>query len=954
MSDRSLPSQLNSSRSTNRQNLKRPRLSASPTQSSLDIIPFVSTGFDETACLVACKRRMSTALKLGERTASVDSIKDLWRAVVEILETNPHDIPFALMYSVHQESSTRTGLEGNDTASISEMCLLEGAVGIEDCSAIVQCFNLTEGSDGLAQTFRTASRSREPQLLQDNESNFLGILTKPVSLDQNLGDLLKKTIVCSIPSIDGAGSKAFLIIGMNPQSPIDDHYWMFVRLLSEELAKSVASVSLLEEERRRKMAAEETALRYASVSKELLQRTQAAESTEHMFRRLSEAASVGCAMFRADATVIWMNRAYCQLTGRSQQEFSPGTWSDVIIPEDRPFVEQQWKRLASGEAIQPFEFRVSRHKTSSTGKADSEDTTGHRWLLSNAIPELNEDGSCRVVMGWLTDISHQKWSEHLQSKRLEDALENKRRSENFIDMTSHEIRNPLSAIIQTADGILTSLQQPEDIVDAEHEAEILAHGDVQEDIVDAANTIILCAQHQKRIVDDILTLSKLDSNLLEVSPEIVQPIALIQRAVRMYEAELQSADIEINVSIDPPYEDLSIDAVLVDPSRVLQVLINLLTNAIKFTQARQQRSITIYLSASLSRPSVDTHNVSYIPQRASRPEHALSPDWGTGEDIYLQYAVEDTGRGLSEEEMKLLFLRFSQTSPKTHSQYGGSGLGLFISRELTELQGGQIGVSSVPGYGTTFTFYIKARRHMPTKEATAENSSKEVSRLGVSEENPAEFVKPNAPLSTLENRRQSVILSRSELEAAVAPLTTPSTRSSSAKYMHVLLVEDNFINQKVMAQQLRRFGCVVHVANNGLEALDVLQQSHFATSPHPPAAEIKKRGSFATTEQVGLGIQRRSSKGTMVWPIPLSVLLMDLEMPVMDGLSCVRRIREMQQDGELRAHVPVIAVTANARSEQIAVAMQTGMDLVLTKPFRIPEVLPQIEALAHWHSFEPE
>jgi CheY-like chemotaxis protein len=432
-------------------------------------------------------------------------------------------------------------------------------------------------------------------------------------------------------------------------------------------------------------------------------------------------------------------------------------------------------------------------------------------------------------------------------------------------------------------------------------------------------------------VDDILTLSKLDSNLLEVSPEIVQPIALIQRAIRMYDAELQSADIEINVSIDPPYEDLSIDTVLVDPSRVLQVLINLLTNAIKFTQARQQRSITIYLSASLSRPSVGTHNVSYIPQRASRPEHVLSPDWGTGEDIYLQYAVEDTGRGLSEEEMKLLFLRFSQTSPKTHSQYGGSGLGLFISRELTELQGGQIGVSSVPGYGTTFTFYIKARRYIPTKEETAEDSSKEVSRLGVSEENPAEFVKPNAPLSILDNRRQSVTLSRSELEAAVAPLTTPLTRSSSAKYMHVLLVEDNFINQKVMAQQLRRFGCVVYVANNGLEALDVLQQSHFATSPHPPAAEIKKRGSFATTEQVGLGIQRRSSKGTMIWPIPLSVLLMDLEMPVMDGLSCVRRIREMQQDGELRAHVPVIAVTANARSEQIAVAMQTGM--VSARPF---------------------
>jgi hypothetical protein len=85
-------------------------------------------------------------------------------------------------------------------------------------------------------------------------------------------------------------------------------------------------------------------------------------------------------------------------------------------------------------------------------------------------------------------------------------------------------------------------------------------------------------------------------------------------------------------------------------------------------------------------------------------------DWGEGDQIYIQFAVKDTGRGLTVEEKKMLFMRFSQASPRTHIQYGGSGLGLFISRELTELQGGEIGVSSVAGEGSTFAFYVRARR----------------------------------------------------------------------------------------------------------------------------------------------------------------------------------------------------------------------------------------------------
>jgi hypothetical protein len=110
--------------------------------------------------------------------------------------------------------------------------------------------------------------------------------------------------------------------------------------------------------------------------------------------------------------------------------------------------------------------------------------------------------------------------------------------------------------------------------------------------------------------------------------------------------------------------------------------------------------------------------VSFFPSRSKREDQTLGHDWGKGEEIYLEFTVQDTGRGLSEDEKKLLFQRFSQASPRTHVTYGGSGLGLFISRELTELQGGEIGVSSEAGKGSTFSFYVKCRRTTEPKVAT--------------------------------------------------------------------------------------------------------------------------------------------------------------------------------------------------------------------------------------------
>jgi CheY-like chemotaxis protein len=272
----------------------------------------------------------------------------------------------------------------------------------------------------------------------------------------------------------------------------------------------------------------------------------------------------------------------------------------------------------------------------------------------------------------------------------------------------------------------------------------------------------------------------------------------------------------------------------------------------------------------------------YIPRRTEGKDATLSSEWGDGEVVYIHFAVQDTGKGLSEAEKKLLFQRFSQASPRTHITYGGSGLGLFISRELVELQGGEIGVSSESGKGSTFAFYVKARR----SSAPAQDSEGDL----------FEYVS-GRKASTRSLRSLSIRTEVGHNSKLPSRGRHPSTSASEA--LKILVVEDNLVNQQVLAKQLRKAGCIVYLANHGGEAIEQVKESRF----------------WKGREDDGLDIH---------------VILMDLEMPVMDGTTAARKIREMQLAGDLMQHIPVIAVTANAREEQIKTTLEAGIVSLVT------------------------
>lgn len=285
---------------------------------------------------------------------------------------------------------------------------------------------------------------------------------------------------------------------------------------------------------------------------------------------------------------------------------------------------------------------------------------------------------------------------------------------------------------------------------------------------------------------DILNISKLNMGLLTINPVAFELVSGMQEVVKTAEAESSSKGIALQLDVDDSIQQLNAAWVSADPSRLRQILWNFLGNSLKFTSDSRERRVTVRISAHAQQPPMRSS-----AKRVSQPLPNTLHD-----SVWVSIAVIDTGRGLSAEELDRLFARFAQANPRS-DQYGGSGLGLYVSKKLVELHGGFIKVESQLGKGSVFSFTIPAERATPAQA-------------------------PH-PLPSL-----------TPLRAAKRPLSTSSTDSGHASKttkmngpvlpVHVLVVEDNEINRKVLNRQLKTAGFVVSTAADGQQALDALAE----------------------------------------------------------------------------------------------------------------------------------
>ncbi|KAJ5283388.1 hypothetical protein N7505_001368 [Penicillium chrysogenum] len=639
-------------------------------------------------------------------------------------------------------------------------------------------------------------------------------------------------------------------------------------------------------------------------------------------QQLADMLPVGVSIVNHEDARAFVNKRFEGFTG-AQEPTGWGCLSRTIHTNDHGRVENVYQTALSTRTALRTEYRTT--DENEEWRALSLEPLSEEHLRQSG---LRGNGG---MISMVTDISTEKVAEMKQKMIAEDARERKQQQERFIDMISHEVRNPLSAILHCAEDIMEAVQDQR-----KKGKEQLA------DIAEAAETINLCVAHQKKIIDDVLIFSKLDASMLTLTPQPVRPKTHLSTLLTMFRPELRKSRIEFEYKLDESYAECELGWVMGDLDRMGQVLINIVANAIKFTaEAEKERRIRVSMGACQRRPPSYPPNVVFFEpsEHALRLDTTRQPEWGEGEVAYIMVAVRDTGIGISDQHQKRLFERFKQATPKTDRIYGGFGLGLNISRRLCHLHGGEIGVSSKEGVGSTFGFFFTVRRCVEDNARSQLSPQSPIDKLCVQigeldnktpdvgrdtsmadfpQEPPVEHVNEVAIVSESDERKEHTEKLIDEVENepseataepkethsnvdAHAPVQCPPeimAKSKVAGRQRVLFVEDNIINQRIVSRRLKLAGFDVTEASNGREALETWQREEF------------------------------------------DCILMDQEMPVMDGNTATKEIRNLERDKG--GHILILGVTANVRRDQQAEMLEAGMDDIVHKPYKMKDLCDKI------------
>ena len=418
--------------------------------------------------------------------------------------------------------------------------------------------------------------------------------------------------------------------------------------------------------------------------------------------------------------------------------------------------------------------------------------------------------------------------------RLREAAEQANRAKSeFLATVSHEVRTPLNGILGTAELLLRAP---------------LAARDRK-----LAETLLRSGRHLHGILSDILDVSKIEAGELEVEHAPFDPRGLVREVCDLFKGHADSRGLWLRPAIDPHAPA----AVVGDSAHVRQVLVNLVSNGLKFTE---RGGVTVGLT---------------VPP----PANAADP-----RRVRLRFFTEDSGVGIAAEAREQVFRAFGQADSSIGRRFGGTGLGLTISRRLVELMGGKLDFESEPGRGSTFWFELELPRSNDAPQRPALREPDFEARYVEGAPLPdAAAVAPDGPSA-----------------AGGAPAAVPA---GGAAPLRVLVVEDNPVNRLVVEAQLETLGCRTDIAEDGEEALLKLQTERYA------------------------------------------LVLMDCMLPRLSGYEATQAWRDHEREHGLK-RLPVVALTANALESNLERCRASGMDDYLTKPCSVERLQAAIERWA--------